>query len=137
MKNKPKAFIFFSFQLRLFLIFVISLGIYLNSSCKKDDGINKNGTQSSTSVGTGNSSSGSNSTVRPKASFDHNINGMGVMFKSTSTDTETYFWDFGDYVTSEDISPIHMYKRSKTYTVLHVAINKAGTDTIRKQITIN
>ncbi|MCB0856078.1 MAG: PKD domain-containing protein, partial [Bacteroidetes bacterium] len=52
--------------------------------------------------------------------------GENILFTDTSTPDTTiisWFWDFGDGNTSEDINPTHRYVRSGKYTVVLSAIN--------------
>lgn len=46
-----------------------------------------------------------------------------VTFTNTSTNANSYFWDFGDGATSTDINPFHNYNAVGNYTVTLIAEN--------------
>lgn len=60
-----------------------------------------------------------------------------VTFTNTSTDADSYAWDFGDNNTSAEVSPTHIYKASGTYTVKLVASNEDGDAEMSKELTVN
>lgn len=61
--------------------------------------------------------------------FNTTIN-KNLQFTDTSTNTPTsYFWDFGDGVTSTLKNPTHAYTAVGSYTVTHTATNAYGTGT--------
>lgn len=60
-----------------------------------------------------------------------------VTFSNTSTDADSYTWDFGDNTASNEASPIHIYMASGTYTVKLVASNEDGDAEISKDLTVN
>lgn len=54
-----------------------------------------------------------------------------VVFLNTSTDATSYFWDFGDGITSTDQNPWHTYDTTGIYTVTLIAYNSlCGNDTL-------
>lgn len=55
--------------------------------------------------------------------------GSEVYFLNESTDGETYFWDFGDGATSEELNPVHAYAEPGLFIVCLTATNDFGTDT--------
>ena len=65
----------------------------------------------------------------PKADFTYEISGTTVTFTNTSTDGDTYSWDFGDGATSTDESPSHTYNDFAAYIVELTATNASGSDT--------
>ena len=68
--------------------------------------------------------------VIPTTSFTHTINGPLVDFTNTSSNnSETFSWDFGDGNTSTDPSPDHLYLNSGTYDIILTATNNCGTTT--------
>jgi PKD repeat protein len=66
----------------------------------------------------------------PVATFDFAIDATGyiVTFTNTSTDADTYLWDFGDGSTSTLESPSHTYADFGTYTVKLTATGAGGTN---------
>jgi PKD repeat protein len=59
-----------------------------------------------------------------------------ISFKNTSTDANTYAWDFGDNGTSTDKEPQHKYAVAGTFTVKLTATGDGGTNTASQIITI-
>lgn len=59
-----------------------------------------------------------------------------VKFTNTSVDADTFLWQFGDSSTSNEIHPIHHYKRSGTYTICLTGWTEDGckSTTCRKLI---
>ena len=53
----------------------------------------------------------------PIADFNFNINGWSVDFTNSSTNDDTYLWDFGDGNTSTVENPTHVYTTDGNYTV--------------------
>jgi PKD repeat protein len=65
----------------------------------------------------------------PDASFTATDNGDGsVTFTSTSQNTTSLSWDFGDSNTSTASPVTHMYVANSTYTVVLTATNACGND---------
>jgi len=60
-----------------------------------------------------------------------------VAFSNTSTDADTYAWDFGDGATSTEMNPVHIYKTSGTYTATLVASNEDGTNEFTMSVEVN
>ena len=60
-----------------------------------------------------------------------------VTFTNSSTDANTYVWDFDDGNTSTEMDPKHVYKVAGIYTVKLVATNADGDTEITKDVTIN
>ncbi len=58
----------------------------------------------------------------------------GVQFYDSSAgDVMSYYWEFGDNISSTDRNPYHVYERAGHYEVLFVAFDAAGcSDTVRK-----
>jgi PKD repeat protein len=44
-----------------------------------------------------------------------------VLFTNTSQNADTYYWDFGDGVSTQDSDPWHQYASTGTYTVMLIA----------------
>lgn len=73
-----------------------------------------------------------------EAGFTHTINQATgtVTFINTSSNADSYAWDFGDNTNSTEINPIHTFE-SGTYTVVLEATNVAGASgTFEDVITI-
>jgi hypothetical protein len=52
--------------------------------------------------------------------------GKEVYFINDSYDAERFEWDFGDFTTSQDVNPVHVYTASGTYQVKLTAYSKSG-----------
>ena len=72
----------------------------------------------------------------PTATFDYTIQGNRVLFNNTSSDADTYIWDFGDGQTSEVESPDHTFSQYGNYTVTLNAINDCDTVTFSQIINL-
>jgi len=78
----------------------------------------------------------------PTASFtvsSASVNvGEIVAFTNTSTDGDSYEWDFGDAGTSTSVSPTHTYNTAGTYTVTLTAFskNEKKSDKATESITV-
>jgi PKD repeat protein len=72
----------------------------------------------------------------PSASFTQAANGLEVTFTNTSTNADTYSWDFGDGNTSTEENPVHTYAQDGTYTVVLTATNACGSVTESVEITV-
>ncbi len=83
---------------------------------------------------------------KPQAGFTHLIqsggnSGFMVSFSSSLGNGYTHYWNFGDSVSSDnvslDVNPSHHYATAGIYTVLLVISNQAGcSDTILQTITV-
>jgi PKD repeat protein len=67
----------------------------------------------------------------PDAIFLLNTNGTTVNFQNQSDNANGYFWIFGDGNSSSEESPTHDYGSFGTYTVLLIASNDCGDDTMQ------
>jgi PKD repeat protein len=56
-----------------------------------------------------------------------------ISFNNLSSNSNAYYWDFGNGTTSNQINPTTIYQTVGSYTVKLVAINNNGTDTIIQQ----
>jgi PKD repeat protein len=74
----------------------------------------------------------------PTAAFIWSVNGLSVNFTNLSTGTLPldFLWDFGDGITSTEISPIHIYDTIGTYTVKLTAKEACGSSIFTAQIII-
>ncbi len=70
------------------------------------------------------------------ANFSYTVSGNNVVFTFTGSNASTYFWDFGDGVTSNAINPTHTYLNDGVYSVLLSVSNSCGSDFITFQVTI-
>ena len=62
-------------------------------------------------------------------------NGSTVTFSNTSSNADTYLWDFGDGNTSTEIEPIHSYATPGSYTVTLSATNNCGSVSSTQNVT--
>ncbi len=80
-------------------------------------------------------------TLPPVALFMHNIldecQGMIQLIDNSTNIPTSWYWDFGDGITSSYQNPYHNYSNAGIYTVTLVATNSFGFDTYSYQITIN
>lgn len=74
-------------------------------------------------------------TYDPVANFTHAASGTQVNFNNTSTQADTYSWNFGDGNTATTASPQHFYGTAGTYTVRLIATRCGRSDTLDKIIT--
>lgn len=72
----------------------------------------------------------------PTAAFDYTIQDNSVLFNNTSSDADTYFWDFGDGQTSEVENPDHVFSQYGNYIVTLNAINDCDTVTFSQMINL-
>ncbi|MCC6816708.1 MAG: PKD domain-containing protein [Saprospiraceae bacterium] len=71
-----------------------------------------------------------------KADFQNSIIGYVCNFTDLSTNSKTYYWDFGDGTTSSMASPSHDYKVEGDFKVRLITENECGADTMDKLIAI-
>lgn len=73
----------------------------------------------------------------PAAGFTTTVNLDTVQFNnSTSGGATSYNWNFGDGDTSTQPNPLHIYDEDGVYTVVLIATNACGADTISQTVTI-
>lgn len=63
---------------------------------------------------------------KPTASFTANADFMKVTFANTSTNGESYYWQFGDGTSSTEEAPVHEYAIAGNYTVTLKVNSPAG-----------
>ena len=63
---------------------------------------------------------------KPESGFTYTRDEMLVKFTNTSTNAETYYWDFGDGTTSTEESPEHLYAAAGDYTIALKVNSAAG-----------
>jgi PKD repeat protein len=74
---------------------------------------------------------------QPSPEFCEPIHFYDASSDSDPCDTLIHYWDFGDGQTSTDISPVHTYDASGTYSVtLTVTDGYGATDTISYDVTV-
>ena len=59
-----------------------------------------------------------------------------IQFTDTSTNANTYFWDFGDGNTSIERNPIHTYQEDGEYVVTHTVTNDFGEASIEQTVSL-
>lgn len=72
----------------------------------------------------------------PTTGFTAQTAGLSVVLTNTSTNADTYAWDFGDGQTSTEANPTHAYSSTGTYTVVLKATNACGTTEFTMQVEI-
>lgn len=72
----------------------------------------------------------------PQSNFTYSQNFLEVTFQSTSTNADSYYWDFGDGATSVESSPVHTYAASGTYDVILKVNSKAGYSSFSEKASI-
>lgn len=66
--------------------------------------------------------------TNPTAAFTANVNNLTVTLNNTSTQSESYVWNFGDGTTSTETNPVHVYSNSGPYQVSLTASNPCGSN---------
>lgn len=74
--------------------------------------------------------------VTPTAKFSYTKNGLAVTFTNTSTNAQSYNWEFGDGQSSTANSPLHTYSSAGTYKVTLSAYNGSKTNSISQNVTL-
>jgi PKD repeat protein len=63
--------------------------------------------------------------------FSYSIEDANIVnFNNESSGAETYFWDFGDGMYSEDMNPVHSYAENGTYDVSLTITNALGCEEV-------
>jgi len=76
-------------------------------------------------------------TLKPIATFTYSDDMLEVTFEDmTSRGPTTWYWDFGDNMTSDEQHPVHDYSTPGTYEVCLIASNAIGSDTVCQEITL-
>lgn len=74
----------------------------------------------------------------PVAGFSFTTNGLEALFQDTSTgDPTSWSWSFGDGGRSTQQSPLHEYSGAGTYVVELTVTNAAGSNSLRKFVTVD
>lgn len=77
-----------------------------------------------------------NANPSPIPGFTSSIIGATATFTNTSTDANSYLWDFGDGNTSTQTDPSHTYANDGTYTVTLISTGPCGTESLTQAVTI-
>jgi|GEM_PF-665222 len=72
----------------------------------------------------------------PSVGFSNSANGAVVTFTNSSSNANTYAWDFGDNSGSTEANPTHTYTNDGPYTVALIATNACGSVTTTQTVTI-
>ncbi|MEP0368179.1 MAG: PKD domain-containing protein [Cyclobacteriaceae bacterium] len=75
-------------------------------------------------------------TPAPVADFTVSIEGKVITLENTSTDGETYAWDFGDGGTSTEMSPSYTFVANGSYVISLTVTNETGEDSKSSAIEI-
>ena len=76
-------------------------------------------------------------TLKPIANFSYSDEMLEVVFEDMTTrDPITWYWDFGDNMTSDEQHPVHDYSAAGTYEICLIASNTIGSDTVCQEITL-
>lgn len=62
--------------------------------------------------------------------------GDSIVFINSSTNADSYEWEFGDGGNSSQKSPVYIYENSGIYDVRLTAFNKAGEESTSRSLTI-
>jgi len=72
----------------------------------------------------------------PTAGFTTTMAGTTVTFNNTTTNANSYAWDFGDGGSSNEANPVHTYSTDGVYNVTLTATNDCGSTNVNGQFTI-
>lgn len=59
-----------------------------------------------------------------------------IIFSNLSTNADTYYWEFGDGISSREKNPKHIYNTEGTYSVKLTAEGEGGSNSTSKNLTI-
>ena len=62
--------------------------------------------------------------------------GNSIIFDNHSTNSASYFWNFGDDSTSTEVNPTHTYLVGSNYEVELIATNSCSSDTAHATVTL-
>ena len=68
--------------------------------------------------------------------FSSSQNALQVTFTNSSTNADTYLWDFGDGNTSTDFAPTYTYQNGGTFNVSLTATNMCGSNASTQSVTV-
>lgn len=70
------------------------------------------------------------------AGFTFSLDTLEASFVNNSENAASYWWSFGDGITSYEYSPLHVYDSAGTYTVTLVGMDSGCLDTMKVTFTI-
>ncbi len=73
----------------------------------------------------------------PDALFTLNQEDANISFFNSSDNADTYSWDFGDGLGSEEANPSHQFMDEGTFLITLTATNACGSDTWTEEVTID
>jgi PKD repeat protein len=73
---------------------------------------------------------------KPSASFNQNVDKAKVIFTNSSSNANSYLWNFGDNTTDTTANPTHIYTNDGTYYVSLTAVNTCGNSVKVDTLTI-
>lgn len=110
----PRYTLYFDFQSLSKLILNYALLVLTVSSCEKKE-----------------------LTPKPIADFTFSTEGNGlVVFSNESINATSYVWNFGDSLTSTDVSPTHSFKTNGSYQVTLIATGSGGSSDTTQTVNI-
>ena len=74
--------------------------------------------------------------LAPMADYVYSVVNNDVTFTDSSSNADTWAWDFGDGNNSSSQNPMHTYAAAGTYTVCLIASNSCTADTICDTVTV-
>ncbi|HIA05652.1 MAG TPA: PKD domain-containing protein [Flavobacteriales bacterium] len=74
--------------------------------------------------------------INTVAAFDTIVSGLTVIFADSSSDADSWAWDFGDGNTSTVQNPVNTYLSDGTYNACLVTTNPCSSDTICMVVTV-
>jgi hypothetical protein len=77
------------------------------------------------------------SNIKTYASFTSSISGNGINVTNTSFNAVSYFWDFGNGVTSTSVNPSVTYTLNNSFLITLISTNGCSHDTAYEAITIS
>lgn len=73
----------------------------------------------------------------PTASFSSTIEMEEVMLENLSLNSNTWLWDFGDNMTSDEFEPTHNYESNGDYSISLIAFNECFQDEFTETVSIS
>ncbi|MCB9252918.1 MAG: T9SS type A sorting domain-containing protein [Flavobacteriales bacterium] len=74
---------------------------------------------------------------KPNPDFTYSVDQRTVNFFNLSPTATKFYWHFGNGKTISALAnPTHTFTADGTYTVLYIATNNCGVDSVKKQITV-